>query len=108
MSNLKGNKTGGGIDPNFLRYLSGIAGGNQQRMQRTYQDLGLDTSGEAMGMSPQESKDLSWLQQGAEGTATQGGLQNSPTQLAAGNLSLNQLAAGQQQQSTSGTLAGLT
>lgn len=88
-------------DPNFLKYLTGTNTQNQQRMQQTYNNLGLDTSSEAMGMSPQESKDIAWLQQGAEGVGTQGFLQNVGTQI--GNIN-----AQNQAQGAAGLNAGLT
>jgi hypothetical protein len=103
----KANNKAGGLtqDPAFLQYLQGILGGNTARMGKTYANLGLDTSGEAMGQSPQEQKDLGWLAQGAQAAGTEGFLQNAPNQL-------NQLAQQANQttstQGAAGTAAGLS
>lgn len=109
MGNLAGKsgKSGGiSSDPMFAQFLNAIAGQNVQRMADTYKNLGLDTSGEAMGMSPQERKDLSWLQQGAEATGTQGFLQNAANQVANINAQNQQTAQNINQAGQAGAAAG--
>lgn len=91
MSALNKGSIQNALDPLLGQYLQQIKGGNKQRMAAQYADLGLDTSNEAMGMSPQESTDLRWLGQQANQTGTLLAQQSAPTLQAANNLSLSQL-----------------
>lgn len=108
MSALNKGSVQNPLDPLLGQYLQNINSGNKQRMAAQYADLGLDTSNEAMGMSPQESTDLSWLGQQANQTGTILAQQSAPTLQAANNLSLSQLQQSANQQSQAGAVAGLT